>query len=386
MKILIKLIMATIFTLLFGINEYCSIASEKPDFYRFYIGTYTGNKSKGIYSGKLYRAEDKIELTGLAAETVNPSFLTLHPNGKFLYAVNETSKMDGKNEGGVTAFEINPEDGKLKELNRKPSGGTAPCHLAIDKTGTFLVIANYGSGTVACYKLNENGTIGEKTAQIQHTGSGANPSRQSSPHAHWAGFSRDNKFAFVCDLGIDKVMIYQFNDQTGELKPNNPEYLKLPDGSGPRHLAFHPDGKRAFVINELNSTISMLSYNPDTGAFALSGNIKTLPQDFTGKNTTAEIDIHPNGKFLYGSNRGHDSIACFEIAPEKPILKLVDIILSGGKMPRNFAITPDGKYLISANQSTDNLVLFRINQDTGKLTPAGIQVEVGSPVCIIFIK
>lgn len=385
MKKHFKLIMIA-FTFLMGISEFETMAAERQDFYWFYVGTYTGNKSKGIYYGKFYPGEGKIELSGVAAETDNPSFLTIHPNGRFLYAVNETSKMNGKNEGGVSGFEINPIDGKLKELNQKPSGGTSPCHLAVDKTGKFLLIANYGSGSVACYRLNENGAIGDKTAQIQHTGSGANPARQSSPHAHWAGFSQDNKFAFICDLGIDKVLIYKFEDKTGELKPNNPEYIKLSDGSGPRHLAFHPDGKRAFVINELDSTISMLTYNPDTGAFALNGNIKTLPQDFTGKSTTAEIQIHPNGRFLYGSNRGHDSIACFEIAAEKPDLKLLDICQSGGKMPRYFTISPDGNYLLAANQATDNIVLFRLNQKTGKITSTGIQVEVGSPVCIIFIK
>lgn len=365
------------------INENCAMAQTKSDFYWFYVGTYTGAKSKGIYYGKYEPVSGKIESKGLGAQTTSPSFLAVHPNNKYLYAVNEAN-LRSQGEGGVSAFQINQSTGELTEINQTFSGGNSPCHLTTDRTGKYLLVVNYGSGTVACFKLNKNGGIGEKTAQIQHTGSGTNPSRQKGPHAHWVGLSADNKYAFVCDLGLDKILIYKFDENSGDLKPNDPSFVKLNDGAGPRHLTFHPNEKFAFVINELDSTITALEYN--NGSFKTFNTVKTFPTDFNGQNSGAEIEVHPNGKFVYGSNRGHDSIVCFEFIPDKKDLQLIQTISSGGKMPRHFAITPDGNYLLAANQSTDNLVLFKLNSNTGKLTAVEEKVEVGSPVCIIFIK
>ncbi len=365
------------------IGENCAMAQKTPDFYWFYVGTYTSAKSKGIYYGKFEPASGKIEFKGLAAQTISPSFLAVNPDKNYLYAVNEAN-LRGQKEGGVTAFQINKTTGELKEINQTLSGGNSPCHLTTDRTGKYLLVANYGSGTVACFKLNKEGGIEEKTAQIQHSGSGANQSRQKGPHAHWAGFSTNNKYAFVCDLGLDKILIYKFDESNGDLKPNDPPYVKLNDGSGPRHLSFHPNEKFAFVINELDSTITAIEYN--NGSFKKLNSVKTLPTDFTGQNATAEIEVHPNGRFIYGSNRGHDSIVCFEFFPDKKNFQLIQTISSGGNVPRSFAITPDGNYLIAANQATDNLTVFKINSNTGTLTTVDEKVEVGSPVCIIFMK
>lgn len=377
--------LATIITSLTDVVDCISAEpNQQPEKLLFYVGTYTGQKSKGIYYGELDSATGKIELKGLAAQTVSPSFLAIHPNKKYLYAVNETSNIQGKRQGGLIAYSINEKTGELKELNQTLSGGSGPCHLAIDRTGRFVVVANYGSGSVACFKINPDGSIGEQTDRIQHTGSGANPRRQEGPHAHWAGFSYDNRYVFICDLGIDKVLIYKFNIETGKLTPGEIPYISLAPGSGPRHMAFL--GNFAYIINELNSTITSVKIDLNKLDIQILDTTTTLPADFTNANTTAEIAIHPSGDFVYGSNRGHDSIACFRINKEEGKLSLIEIVKCGGKTPRNFEITPDGKYLLCANQNSDNITVFRIDGKTGKLAKVDSTVEVGSPVCIVFLN
>jgi 6-phosphogluconolactonase len=350
----------------------------------FYIGTYTGQRSKGIYYGALDKITGKIELKGLAAQTVNPSFLAIHPNKKFLYAVNETSNVQGKRQGGLIGFAIDEKTGELKELNQTLSGGTGPCHLAIDKTGHYIVVANYGSGSIACFRINPDGSIGEQTDHIQHTGKGANPRRQEGPHAHYVAFSHNNLYVFVCDLGIDKVMIYKFDPDIGKLAPAEIPSINLSPGSGPRHIAFL--GNFAYIINELNSTITSVKIDLSKPDVQILDTISTLPTDFTNANTTAEIVVHPSGDFIYGSNRGHDSIACFRINKETGKLTLIDIVKCGGKTPRNIEITPDGKYLLSANQGSDSITVFRIDNKTGRPEPVDSTIEVGSPVCIVFVN
>lgn len=381
--------MALVMFVAYFVSAPCVMAAEKSEQEEktmFYIGTYTGQKSKGIYRGLLNQKNGEIELKGIAAQTVNPSFLAIHPNKKFLYAVNESSNIQGKKQGGVAAFSIDDSTGELKELNQVLSGGTGPCHLALDKIGKFLAVANYGSGSVAVFKINTDGSIGEMTDRVQHSGSGPNQRRQEGPHAHWVGFSSDNKLLFACDLGIDKVFIYEFNSENGKIQPAKTPSINLVPGAGPRHMAFHPSGKFAYVINELNSTISTVECDFKKCAFRVIESVRTLPENFTSPNTTAEIAVHPSGDFLYGSNRGHDSIACFRIDRESGKLSLIEIAKCGGKTPRNFEISRDGKFLLCANQGSDNLTIFKIEEKTGKLELTPSTVEVGSPVCIVFLN
>lgn len=347
-----------------------------------YIGTYTGAKSRGIYVSKFNTLTGELGQPRLAAETPSPSFLAVHPDGKKLYCVNESSSIGGKNQGGVTAFSIDLSNGNLKLLNQSPSGGGGPCHLAIDKEGKYLAVANYGGGSVACIRLNKDGSLGEITSFIQHTGSSVNKQRQNAPHAHWVGFDPSGRSLFVCDLGIDKVLVYKVDRQTGKLTLDSDATAELKPGAGPRHLDFHPNGKYAYVINELDSTITIFEYD---GMFRRLQSVSTLPADFTGQNTTAEIFVHPDGKYLYGSNRGHNSISVFSIEKGGAYLRLLECMPSGGKIPRNFAIAPTGRHLLSANQASDNIVVFAIDGQTGKLTNTGRSVEVGAPVCIIFV-
>jgi 6-phosphogluconolactonase len=318
----------------------------------------------------------------LAAETEQPSFLTLHPNRRFLYAVNETGG-GRRGTGQVTAFAIEA-DGKLKQLNQQPSRGSAPCHLVVDRTGKTLLLANYGGGSVAAFPLAADGMLGASTAFIQHTGSSTNPQRQKEPHAHSINLDAANRFAVAADLGLDKVLVYRFDATKGTLEPNEPPSASVKAGSGPRHFAFHPKGRNAYVINELASTVTAFEYDPAKGVLKELQTLSTLPKDFSGTSYTAEVQVHPSGKFLYGSNRGHDSIAVFTIEANGS-LRYVENTLTGGSTPRNFGISPDGKYLLAANQKSDNVVVFRIDSKSGRLTSTGNSLEVPSPVCVKFL-
>jgi len=265
------------------------------------------------------------------------------------------------------------------------SRGADPCHISLDRTGKFVLVANYSGGNLSVFPVAEDGRLGEASDFIQHKGSGPNHDRQEAAHAHWIDLSADNRFALNADLGMDEIFIYRFDASKGKLTPNDPPFAKVAPGAGPRHLAFHPNGRFAYVVDELNSTVTTFSYNAKAGTLHELQTVPTLPKDFSGESTTAEVAVHPNGKFLYASNRGHDSLAVFAIDPSKGTLKFVEHVSVKGKTPRNFEIDPTGKRLLVANQESDNMVEFAIDQATGKLTATGTEIKVPAPVCVKFL-
>jgi 6-phosphogluconolactonase len=357
-----------------------------------YVGTYTGQKSKGIYLYKLKSTglEDAQNPTlvplGLAAEIASPSFLEIDPERRLLFAVNEMNELDGRRTGGVSAFSIDPTTGKLTLINQQASMGTGPCHLVLDRQRRNLLVANYGSGSAAVLPVGPDGRLGEASDVEQHAGSSVNPRRQEGPHAHCVTFDPAGRFLFVCDLGLDKVMIYRFDAEQGKLSPHDPAFATLKPGAGPRHMAFRPDGRFAYVINELDSTITAFAYDAQAGKLTEVQTVSTLPPQFVGSNTTAEIAVHPNGKFVYGSNRGHDSVALFEIDEDAGTLTFVKEQSAGGKTPRHFGIDRQGEHLIIANQNTDTLLVCRIDGGNGRLMPSGVFVDSPSPVCVVFLE
>jgi len=351
---------------------------------RIYVGTYTSGASKGIYVGRLDLATGGLSLEGVAAETKNPSFLALHPNRRFLYAVGEISDFAGKRTGAVSAFRIEPASGRLELLNQQSSGGTGPCHVTVDRTGRNALVANYGGGSVSVLPIGEDGKLGPASAFIQHQGSSVNPRRQQGPHAHSINLDPANRFAFVADLGLDKIMVYRFDAVAGTLTPNDPASAAVAPGSGPRHFAFHPSGKSAYVINEMGSSLTAFRYDAPRGLLEEVQTVSSLPAGPVPGNSTAEVQVHPSGKFVYGSNRGHDSIAVFAVDGTTGQLKLVEHESTQGKTPRNFGVDPTGRFLLACNQASDTIVGFRIDQETGALTPTGHKLEVSSPVCVKF--
>ena len=355
--------------------------------YLFYVGTYTenGSSSKGIYAYQFDPATGESTSLGLAAETTNPSFVALDPTGHYLYAVNELQNYEGPNSGGVSAFSVDRATGKLTFLNEVRSRGADPCYIIVDKAGKHVLVANYTGGSVAVFPIQADGKLGEATAFVQHSGHGTDPKRQEGPHAHSIDLSPDNRFAFVDDLGLNEVLVYKYDAAKGTLTPNNPPYVKLDPGIGPRHFALHPSGKFAYDVAEMGSVVTALSVNLKTGTLKQLQVISTLPKDYKGENDCAEIHVGHSGKFLYASNRGHDSIAIFAIDPVKGTLTKVDDVSTGGKTPRSFEIDPPGKYLLAENEDSNDIVVFRIDEKTGKLTPTGQKLEVGQPVCVKFV-
>jgi 6-phosphogluconolactonase len=311
--------------------------------------------------------------------------LAIHPSHKFLYAVGEIDNFEGrKNAGAVCAFSLDPKTGNLTLLNQQSSGGAGPCHLVLDKAGKHALAANYGGGSACVLLIADDGKLGKASAIVQHKGSSADKSRQEAPHAHSINLDAANRFAFVADLGLDKVMIYRFDPARGTLTFNGAAHVA--PASGPRHFAFHPNGKFAYVINEMKNTVTAFSYDAETGALKTIQTVPTLPKSFKGDSSTAEVVVHPSGKFLYGSNRGHNSLAVFTIDPTTGKLIPRGHQAENIKTPRNFAIDPTGTYLLSANQESGSVIIFRINQETGDLTPTGTVVDVPSPVCVRMIR
>ncbi len=350
-----------------------------------YVGTYTQRGSKGIYLAHLDFASGELRLEGVAGEVVNPSFLAIHPSRRFLYAIGEVGEFAGGKGGAVSAFAIDRESGKLTLLNQKSSRGPGPCHVVVAKGGTSALVANYGGGSVACLPIGQDGHLGDATSFIQHKGSSVNPQRQKGPHAHSINLDAANRFAFAPDLGLDKIMIYRFDAARSILAPNDPPAAAVAPGSGPRHFAFDPSGRFAYAINELASTITAFEYDADRGTLQTIQTVSTLPDGFEGKSFTADVHVHPSGKFVYGSNRGHDSIAIFAVDSTTGKLTPIGHQSTQGKTPRNFGIDPTGAYLLAANQDTDNVVAFRINSATGKLQPTGQSIRVPMPVCVKFL-
>jgi 6-phosphogluconolactonase len=363
----------------------CSRAADVHDQYLVYIGTYTGVKSKGIYVSTLNAKTGALTPPLLAAEVTSPSFLAIHPNNKVLYAANEVGRFQGKPSGAVTAYSIDSTSGKLTMLNQQPSGGGGPCHVATDAEGKVALVANYGGGSIASYPLRADGSLGETATFIQHKGSSVNARRQEAPHAHCIGVDPGNKFVFAADLGLDKVLIYQLDTQKGTLTENDPAFASVAPGAGPRHFAFTPDARYFYVINEMDLTLTAFSFNRSSGALKEIHSVSTVPGERDPKHSTAEIEVHPSGKFVYGSNRGHDSIAVFAIDDQTGKLTLVEHEPTKGKTPRNFGIDPTGAWLLAANQGSDSLWAFRIDSKTGRLTPTENSIEVGAPVCVKFV-
>lgn len=350
-----------------------------------YIGTYTRTTSKGIYVYRFDPSSGALEYVSEAAGLSNPSFVALHPSGRYLYSVNELGQFEGKPSGGVSAFAIDPATGGLTLLNQQPSVGTGPCHISIESTGRYALVANYAGGSVTMLPIEADGKLGAPCDFVQHEGSSVNLSRQKAPHAHSINPDPTNRYAYVPDLGTDKIVIYQLDLANGKLAPNDPPFARVKAGSGPRHMDFHPNGKFAYVINEIGSTITVFDYDAATGALKEKQMISTLPEDFMGVSHTADIHVAASGKFLYGSNRGHDSIAIFAVDEATGKLSPIGYESTRGRFPRNFALDPTGNFLLAANQNTDNIFTYRIDQATGKLTWTGHETKVGMPVCLKFL-
>jgi 6-phosphogluconolactonase len=360
--------------------------AEKAPFYLVYIGTYTTKQeSKGIYAMNFNPATGEFTPIGLAAETKDPSFVAVHPDGKHLYAVNEIGDYNGEKSGAISSFEIDRKTGKLKFLNQVSTHGAGPCYVSLDKTNRFVLVANYDGGSVATFQIESDGSLSVARGFVQHGGNGVDKERQEGPHAHWIATSPDNRFALVADLGLDDVLVYKFDDVQGKLTPNSPPYAQVKPGSGPRHLAFAPNGKFAYLVTEMASTVVAFSYSAEKGTLQTLQTLPMLPKDYNGVREAAEITVHPNGKFVYASNRGSaNSIAAYKVDGAKGTLTPIGIFPTGGKIPRHFTIDPTGKFLIAANADSNNLVTFKIDETTGALSSSGKEVSVPSPQCIAF--
>ena len=369
-----------------GMLALASLATDiaaKTNQYYLYVGTYTGPKSKGIHAFRYDTAKTTFDPLGTVAEMARPSFLALSPNRRFLYAVSELGN-SGKSDGYVYAFAIDNTTGKLAFLNRQSSGGGGACHLVVDKTGKFLFVANYGTGSAVSFPIQFDGSLGSLASKIQFAGSGPNQARQKGPHAHAVVLSPDNRFLFVPDLGADRIRIFHVDSKNGMLSPNTPADVAVKPGAGPRHFTFSPDGHFAYLICEMGSLVVAYRYDSAAGSLTEIQTASTIPEDFSGENNCAEIEVDSSGRFLYASNRGHDSIAVFSIDRKTGKLQRIQIESTRGHTPRNFVIDPTGRHLLAANQDSDRVVVFNRDPRSGKLTATDKTVEVPSPVCLLF--
>lgn len=349
---------------------------------RVYVGTFTGKQSKGIYVMDFDSQTGEMSEPRLAVEVASPSFLTIHPNGKYLYAVSESGG-SVKGQGELSAFAINT-DGTLKLLNHQPSGGSGPCYVSVDPGGHVAMLANYGSGSFESLAINDDGTLSEPTAKIQDKGKSVNPSRQEGPHAHSINPDPAGKFAFGCDLGTDQIVRFEIDSESHSIKPIGT--TATTPGVGPRHLAFHPSGKLAFIVNELGNSVTEFHYDKQTGEMTDPQTIGTLPEDFHGNNWPAEVQVHPGGRWVFASNRGDDSIAVFELDKNTGRLSAKGRTKTGGKFPRNFRLDPDGNWLLAANQDSGTVTELKFDRQTGALQATGKSVQIGMPVCVKFLK
>lgn len=352
---------------------------------RLYIGTYTGGLSRGIYTALFDGTTGQLSQLQLAAELDNPSFLAVHPTQPVLYAVSEVA-VGQPPVGCVVAYRMEA-DGKLTELNRQSSGGAIPCHVAVDREARALFVANYTSGNIISYPLSADGRIGPHKSLIQHAGKSVNPDRQGGPFAHCVVLSPDERFLMAADLGLDQVKVYRVNLQTAELTPNDPPFVKTAPGAGPRHFAFHPSRPLAVVINELDSTMTLFDYDAKAGRLTTRETVPTVPaKDKPPGNSTAEVLIHPQGRWIYGSNRGHNSLVAVELDAKAAKLTPRGNYSTGGEVPRNFVFDPSGRFVLAENQESDSIVVLKLDAETGALTPVGKPLTVGKPVCIRFAR
>ena len=359
-----------------------------PREYFVYFGTYTKATSKGVYRARLDTTTGRLSAAEIVAECNDPAFLAVHPTERFLYAIDEgtdPAKTPGR---GVRAYAVDGHTGALTFLNEQSAGGAGPCHLTVDPDGRCVLVANYGGGSVAALPLSGDGRIGAPGVVVQHAGSSVNPTRQKGPHAHGIYVAPGKRFALTPDLGLDQVLVYRLDAAKAMLTPNTPAFAKLAPGAGPRHLSFHPGGKFVYVINEMLCTMTAFSYDAQRGELKELQTLSTLPPGETVKQgySTAEVMAHPNGKFLYGSNRGHNSIIVYAIDAKTGRLQQIGNTPTQGKAPRHFAIDPTGTWLLAENQGSDTVVVFRIDADTGRLTPTGQTLDVPVPVCAVFVR
>ncbi len=351
-----------------------------------YIGTYTSGESEGIYAYRLDHSTGELERFDTAAGAENPSFLAVHPGGRRLYAVNEIREFGGEPGGAVSSFSIDPASGELSALGRHASPGQGPCQLTVDATGRFVLVANYAGGSVTVLPLDPEGRVREAAEFVQHEGSSVNSERQSGPHAHSVTMAPSNDYALVADLGLDRIMVYRFDQSRGTLTPHDPPSVSTAPGAGPRHLAFHPSGRYAYLINELDSTVVAFTWDGAVGRLREFQTVSALPDGFEGTNAGADIHVCPAGDFLYASNRGHDSIAIFSIERETGRLSRLGHESTRGSTTRNFGIDPAGEFLLAANRSSDSVVAFRVASDSGSLAPTGQVARVRSPACVKIVK
>jgi 6-phosphogluconolactonase len=331
------------------------------------------------------RDSGELTLVSTVAATENPSFVLPTPDGRALYAVNEVATYAGEASGAVSAFARDRgPTAALRPLGQRSSHGAAPCYLSFDRAGRFLLVANYGGGSVSVLPILDGGALGEATSHVQHEGHGADPKRQAAPHAHCIVAAPDNRFVLVADLGLDAVLVYAFDARAGTLSRTPVARGALAPGAGPRHLVFHPGGRAVYVTNELDSTVTTLRYDPASGALDALQTVPTLAEPFAGRNAPADVHLHPSGRFLYLSNRGHDSIAAFAIDPATFTLRLLETLPTEGAWPRNFALDPSGRFLLVANQRADSVVVLRVDGDTGRLASTGQRLEIPAPTCLRF--
>ncbi len=357
-----------------------------------YVGTYTEaikfgtgqilqGKGEGIYLYKLDLSDGRLTFVSKTPGVVNPSYLALAPSGKYLYAVNELKEFNGKASGAVSAFTVESGTGRLNFMNQLPTGGTDPCYVAVNDQESHVFVTNFMSGSICVFPILKNGALGPPSQFIQHAGSSVNKTRQAGPHAHSLVFDRLNQYAFVPDLGLDKLMIYQTDFSHGQLEPPQVKAFNTEPGSGPRHCVFHPNGQYCYLVNELNSTISVLRFEQQKACFTMMQSVPMVLVNCEGENSGADIQIHPSGQYIYGSNRGHNSIVIYKIDQNTGLLSAVGMESSYGEIPRNFAIDPTGEFLLVANQDTDNIAVLKIDNRTGKLEKIS-EVKVPTPVCV----
>ncbi len=350
---------------------------------RVFISAFAAGDEGAIHVYQLDLESGTLRPTKQAEKIEHPFFMAVSPDNKFLYSIEAPGKFGGTQDEQVVAFEIVDRDGELKLINRQSSRGTASCYLDVDKSGKSVVVANYLTGSVASYLRRDDGSLSPPVSFFQHSGSSVKIDRQASPHAHCCVISPNGRFVFVADLGIDRVLCYQLNASNGSLTPNRQAFVRTLPGAGPRHLTFHPNGRHMYVINELDNSITWFDYQPDTGFLIERQTIPTLPSDFQGKSACADVKITPDGRFLYGTNRGHDSLAAYKIS-DNGSLELIAIESSLGKGPQNLAITPSGDLVLCANMPGNNVVVFRVDQRSGRLLPAGPPIPITSPSCIMI--
>ena len=359
---------------------FCTLTNAQQQY--LITGTYTSGKSEGIYVYQ-FNSDDGSAKAVSSVKISNPSFVAVSPDEKFVYSVEEDAAKNGK-EGEITAFSFNKETGKLSFLNRKPTGGDHPCYVSVDKTGKWVVAGNYSSGSLSVLPVQANGSLGVATTIIQHKGSGPDKARQNSPHVHCTLFSADNRFLFVPDLGIDKVMIYAFDSATGKLTPAKQPFIQLNGGAGPRHICFHPSDKYAYLMEELTGTVVVFKYK--NGKLTIKQRISNMPVGDTGNAASADIHVSPDGNFLYASNRGDaNTIGIFSINPKNGKLLFIAHQPTLGKTPRNFNLDPSGNFLLVANQNSDEIVIFKRDTKTGLLTDTQNRIKTGKPVCLKWI-